>query len=127
MILLFFKQKTAYEVRISDWSSDVCSSDRRADGEGVEVAVEKRQPALPRPPRQQRRHQAVQRRFIRGDREKERRRPLHPLCNTPVGIEREGRRRGGSRDRNHVVPGKCVDVRIATGDRRALQYKNKQK
>src|SRR3546814_8589328 len=27
----FFKQKTAYEVRISDWSSDVCSSDL-ADG-----------------------------------------------------------------------------------------------
>src|SRR3546814_6091452 len=27
MILFFFKQKTAYEMRISDWSSDVCSSD----------------------------------------------------------------------------------------------------
>src|SRR3546814_19854038 len=27
MCVLFFKQKTAYEVRISDWSSDVCSSD----------------------------------------------------------------------------------------------------
>src|SRR3546814_6169780 len=27
----FFKQKTAYEMRISDWSSDVCSSDLRAD------------------------------------------------------------------------------------------------
>src|SRR3546814_12014289 len=26
-IIFFFKQKTAYEVRISDWSSDVCSSD----------------------------------------------------------------------------------------------------
>src|SRR3546814_14951457 len=26
-ICFFFKQKTAYEVRISDWSSDVCSSD----------------------------------------------------------------------------------------------------
>src|SRR3546814_3392608 len=25
--VVFFKQKTAYEVRISDWSSDVCSSD----------------------------------------------------------------------------------------------------
>src|SRR3546814_16907904 len=25
--LFFFKQKTAYEMRISDWSSDVCSSD----------------------------------------------------------------------------------------------------
>src|SRR3546814_4328007 len=27
MFVLFFKQKTAYEMRISDWSSDVCSSD----------------------------------------------------------------------------------------------------
>src|SRR3546814_1167654 len=27
----FFKQKTAYEMRISDWSSDVCSSDLGAD------------------------------------------------------------------------------------------------
>src|SRR3546814_2204200 len=27
MLVFFFKQKTAYEVRISDWSSDVCSSD----------------------------------------------------------------------------------------------------
>src|SRR3546814_5895091 len=26
MIVFFFKQKTAYEMRISDWSSDVCSS-----------------------------------------------------------------------------------------------------
>src|SRR3546814_10379818 len=25
--IVFFKQKTAYEMRISDWSSDVCSSD----------------------------------------------------------------------------------------------------
>src|SRR3546814_6758246 len=27
MVLFFVKQKTAYEMRISDWSSDVCSSD----------------------------------------------------------------------------------------------------
>src|SRR3546814_14628931 len=33
-VFFFFKQKTAYEMRISDWSSDVCSSDlaRRAGG-----------------------------------------------------------------------------------------------
>src|SRR3546814_5298320 len=31
MIFFFFKQKTAYEVRISDWSSDVCSSDLMPD------------------------------------------------------------------------------------------------
>src|SRR3546814_19719293 len=30
----FFKQKTAYEMRISDWSSDVCSSDLRTDRYG---------------------------------------------------------------------------------------------
>src|SRR3546814_18669765 len=38
VVFFFFKQKTAYELRISDWSSDVCSSDlcpaRRADGAG---------------------------------------------------------------------------------------------
>src|SRR3546814_3423539 len=27
IVVFFFKQKTAYEMRISDWSSDVCSSD----------------------------------------------------------------------------------------------------
>src|SRR3546814_2404778 len=36
-IFFFFKQKTAYEMRISDWSSDVCSSDLigRAGNMGV--------------------------------------------------------------------------------------------
>src|SRR3546814_3585001 len=32
--LFFFKQKTAYEMRISDWSSDVCSSDLGGAGAG---------------------------------------------------------------------------------------------
>src|SRR3546814_2931471 len=32
-VVVFFKQKTAYEMRISDWSSDVCSSDlNKIDG-----------------------------------------------------------------------------------------------
>src|SRR3546814_3904402 len=30
ILFFFFKQKTAYEMRISDWSSDVCSSDLRS-------------------------------------------------------------------------------------------------
>src|SRR3546814_5877789 len=30
-LFFFFKQKTAYEMRISDWSSDVCSSDLHAE------------------------------------------------------------------------------------------------
>src|SRR3546814_9205645 len=32
MFFFFFKQKTAYEMRISDWSSDVCSSDLQGVG-----------------------------------------------------------------------------------------------
>src|SRR3546814_979701 len=31
-MFFFFKQKTAYEMRISDWSSDVCSSDLKMTG-----------------------------------------------------------------------------------------------
>src|SRR3546814_3858292 len=33
----FFKQKTAYEMRISDWSSDVCSSDLKNEAHSVVV------------------------------------------------------------------------------------------
>src|SRR3546814_10762866 len=33
----FFKQKTAYEMRISDWSSDVCSSDLEEGADGVQM------------------------------------------------------------------------------------------
>src|SRR3546814_5800046 len=33
--VFFFKQKTAYEMRISDWSSDVCSSDLDDRGDGA--------------------------------------------------------------------------------------------
>src|SRR3546814_4338845 len=52
MGIFLFKQKTAYEMRISDWSSDVCSSDLLDVGEvrrgilGLEIA-----PALMRPAR----------------------------------------------------------------------------
>src|SRR3546814_10734603 len=36
-VIFFFKQKTAYEMRISDWSSDVCSSDLVSDPALVQV------------------------------------------------------------------------------------------
>src|SRR3546814_10206968 len=51
----FFKQKTAYEVRISDWSSDVCSSD--LGGPSLRLSA---RPARhhPRPAVDQRGHQA---------------------------------------------------------------------
>src|SRR3546814_4769526 len=37
LCFVFFKQKTAYEMRISDWSSDVCSSDLRRVDDILEV------------------------------------------------------------------------------------------
>src|SRR3546814_5075166 len=46
LVFFFFKQKTAYEMRISDWSSDVCSSDL--------VAVDRHRELL----------QALKRRFV---------------------------------------------------------------
>src|SRR3546814_4554684 len=39
IFVFFFKQKTAYEMRISDWSSDVCSSDL-IDSAGDSLIVE---------------------------------------------------------------------------------------
>src|SRR3546814_4499793 len=36
-MFFFFKQKTAYEMRISDWSSDVCSSDLEPIKDEVDV------------------------------------------------------------------------------------------
>src|SRR3546814_12069198 len=41
-MFFFFKQKTAYEMRISDWSSDVCSSDLNAG----ERSSQKSQPGV---------------------------------------------------------------------------------
>src|SRR3546814_5861220 len=38
--IFFFKQKTAYEMRISDWSSDVCSSDLLGDRRAVAVELQ---------------------------------------------------------------------------------------
>src|SRR3546814_10282020 len=49
VVVFFFKQKTAYEMRISDWSSDVCSSDLvagRIGGRGIVGADEARSGAI---------------------------------------------------------------------------------
>src|SRR3546814_2296015 len=40
LFFFFFKQKTAYEMRISDWSSDVCSSDLRLPQDLVRAGTE---------------------------------------------------------------------------------------
>src|SRR3546814_12397119 len=42
VVVFFFKQKTSYEMRISDWSSDVCSSDLAVERVGIGVADARR-------------------------------------------------------------------------------------
>src|SRR3546814_9859618 len=65
-LFFFFKQKTAYDMRISDWSSDVCSSDLGQAGQYLQHharADDQRQPCagvrLSRPGRLDRRDGAV--------------------------------------------------------------------
>src|SRR3546814_17307079 len=82
-LFFFFKQKTAYEMRISDWSSDVCSSDLRL---GTEQYRTRPAPAL----RDNAGVRALHRRSLRERSLRHRR--LHP------GGRRRGRRsllRGG--------------------------------
>src|SRR3546814_5177589 len=63
-IIFFFKQKTADEMRISDWSSDVCSSDLRIDvANRIEAqATKHRRGAIA-----QRARRVTVRRFVNGD------------------------------------------------------------
>src|SRR3546814_8318692 len=79
----FFKQKTAYEMRISDWSSDVCSSDLRLFAPrhpaGRDDRCEGGDAAKPRRVAQADRQRAVPAHRMAGDR-------------LPAGIDREMRR-----------------------------------
>src|SRR3546814_7243710 len=85
MLFFFFKQKTAYEMRISDWSSDVCSSD--LDGGGSRQ---------PRSRRHARTHQE-----IRGGRHRPSRRPRPDLRRNPAeGGNRHHRRPTGCSTRS---------------------------
>src|SRR3546814_19003005 len=45
VFFFFFKQKTAYEMRISDWSSDVCSSDLRGAARDRAAGADAARPA----------------------------------------------------------------------------------
>src|SRR3546814_7946230 len=54
VFFFFFKQKTAYEMRISDWSSDVCSSDL--------IFLERKGPRVAEPAREHGRRRLMPRR-----------------------------------------------------------------
>src|SRR3546814_12839454 len=96
-VFFFFKQKTAYEMRISDWSSDVCSSDLLTDAaEGFDDASELEQWRA--------RSAAVGR--------------THAVAHAGNMLQ------DLSRDRKSVVEGKSVSVRVDLGGRRIIKKKN---
>src|SRR3546814_14040984 len=121
MCVFFFKQKTAYELRISYWSSDVCSSDLALEAE-VELAS-----------RDGLRRLALDA-FILGNR-KTARRP-DELVTAIIVPKPSGRARSrflklGARkylvisivDRKSVAQGKSVSVRVDHGGRRIFKKK----
>src|SRR3546814_15749871 len=104
-MFFFFKQKTEYEMRISDWSSDVCSSDlaagRQRHGLCAGVADQCRRARRQIRPRRADAHHG--------------------------GPARGGRHRAGTgsteRDRKSVVEGKSVSERVNSGGRRIILKK----
>src|SRR3546814_13182148 len=134
LCVFFFKQKTAYEMRISDWSSDVCSSDLAAAHREHEAARGQGHRARAGPVRV--RFRAEFRRL--GAAEGTRRgghRNHAALCRTAQprrhrrSIEPAARRmyRSIRSDRKSVVEGKSVSVRVDLGGRLIIQKKKKKK
>src|SRR3546814_5305486 len=106
-VFCFFKQKTADEVRISDWSSDVCSSDLICDvvpgPVSAEVAATDHATML-----------AEGRRLAK----------IAPNVAVKVPLTRDGLRTCRAlADRKSVVSGKSVSVRVDLGGRRIIKKK----
>src|SRR3546814_15988702 len=122
-VFFFFKQKTAYEMRISDWSSDVCSSDlTRGKWAGIDPRVlrghgqcdENREPIEGR-----RFDQAFPRRGVQpAD-------PDQPCRHLPLRrqIGRGDADARSGQDRKRVGKGKSVSVRVDLGGRRIIKKK----
>src|SRR3546814_4079497 len=102
----FFKQKTAYEMRISDWSSDVCSSDL-----GGKAKVGPDDPPIGAGARDPLQIDALGFGDARGKR----------ADLDPVGQARA--RQARLQDRKSVGSGKSVSVRVDLGGRRIIKKK----
>src|SRR3546814_7266263 len=96
--VFFFKQKTAYEMRISDWSSDVCSSDLSPPDTSTGRCRTIRAPW-------HHAHDAPARHAA--DRPSHRQTHRRAAAATPV-------------ERKSVVEGKSVSVRVDLGGRRSI-------
>src|SRR3546814_17369344 len=150
LCVFFFKQKTAYEMRISDWSSDVCSSDLPDQSQfAARVTMNRRKSfkvpqTLPSPHRplinaaaqgQHQRQRVVRdlvNAIVRNIRDFD-----AFLCSPPNGNGVYTYARTGNDlaplhtidhlDRKSVVSGKSVSVRVDLGGRRIIKKKRNTK
>src|SRR3546814_12943380 len=107
--VFFFKQKTAYEMRISDWSSDVCSSDLAGTGDTFGAVVGKAKLVQGDAPR----IEGLQIIWKQDPKVPGRGHFSHRLAFSPE-------------DRKSVVQGKSVSVRVDLGGRRIIKKQNTQ-
>src|SRR3546814_13815518 len=107
-MVFFFEQKTAYEMRISDWSSDVCSSDLRTRSGAQGSHVDHRPTGQP--------DDAVPRR-CRSHLGSRRYPQTSPQLAHWLGIWSNAL----PTDRKSVVKGKSVSVRVDLGGRRSIK------
>src|SRR3546814_15436617 len=117
LYFFFFKQQTAYEVRISDWSSDVCSSDLNPDpmarSRRRSLAFGTGTPTWGVHAPRYRNLRRCQPRTTR---------PCDAAALSALSV---ARRAGGSDgDRKSVVEGTRVSVRVDHGGARRLKKKN---
>src|SRR3546814_19567375 len=119
MLFFFFKQKTAYEWRISDWSSDVCSSDLARGGTGDIDRMPRGRCGCPHALGSDARH-ARRTRRCGGRRRDELRHLARLVAVGPVAVCGV-RERGTWPDRKRVESGKRVSVRVDNGGRRFIK------
>src|SRR3546814_18772016 len=133
MLFFFFKQKTAYEMRIIDWSSDVCSSDLDAHEPRLRSGEESARTQNgrgfdPRPLRGGSRTRSLPVDAARADPQDY---PVRQLCARRLGLRAahdQGiplRLRPASRARTSGGSGKRVSVRVEPGGRRTIKKKKK--
>src|SRR3546814_11588459 len=133
-LFFFFKQKTAYELRISDWSSDVCSSDllKCIDFQKLfsEVSIREYARICPQVLTWCLREGRVRQGLGRWQRSPNgsSMRPRRAARITSSGtMNSQGLACVFSRDRKSVVSGKSGSVRVDFGGRRIIKKKKKEK
>src|SRR3546814_7831272 len=116
LYFLFYKQKTAYEMRISDWSSDVCSSDLLVQALHKEAAkrnaTKRRNPSCGPENQRETRASPGKPRFAATRMDRAQKTALQTVF--------PGHRRTPLGDRKRVVEGQRVSVRVDLGGRRTI-------